>query len=338
MGFMDWVNGLFGAKQAVQAAQSWQQQQQQPPPQQGYAQPPQQQGYAQAQQPMTPQAAPPPPEPQRDFGPLRPDQLEEFSYQRFELEGAYNDPPKKAQLLQKFGYRDEAHFKRIEETFMSSADGQTLTQAMMAARMRQQQEKQQAQLAANPEMMAPIEGVTLETYASMAAQQARGLNQQQFVALLGQNGMDQAKYDRVSKGWMDRMSKDTTATIATVYGKAFSGAGQGQFGAAGAAGGQALGSFNAQGALQGPGGAEPCTFEKYCEIMGAQSAWAKAGMDVNAMLKQKFNMSALDWSNLGSYWSTKMISDISYAQRMGDMTQHYEKQYAQPSADADLKF
>ncbi|MGH7285780.1 MAG: hypothetical protein ACRELY_30035 [Polyangiaceae bacterium] len=330
---MDWINGLFGAKNAVQAAQNWQQQQQ--PPQQ-QMQP--QQAQQQQQMAPPPQAAPPPQEPQRDFGPLRPDQQEEFWYHHFEIEGAYNDPPKKAQLLQKFGYRDEAHFKRVSETFQSSADSQTMTQAMMAARMRQQQEKQQAQLAANPEMMAPIEGITCETYAQMSAQQAKGLSQDQFVALLAQNGMDQAKFARVSKGWIDRMSKDTTATVATVYGKAFSSAGQGQFGAGGAAGGQAIGSFNAQGALTGPGGAEPCTFEKYCEIMGAQSAWAKSGMDVNAMLKQKFNMNALDWSNLGSYWSTKMMSDISYAQRVGDMTQHYEKQYAQPSADADLKF
>ena len=415
MGFMDWLNGLFGAKNAVQAAQAWQQQGQQPPPQQGYPQqgyPQQQQGYPQPQQgygqqqpgyaqqqqaqhpaaqmsgpggvvniqpgapgsvqnvgngmyavttqngnvvmtndPRSVLEAPTASNWQDEWGPLRKEQLEEFFFHHFELEGAYNDPPKKAQLLQKFGYRDEPHFKRVERTFLkyygdgSSTDtletyvwGGKATQAMMAARMRQQMEKQQATAAANPQLLAPIEGVTVETYANLSAQQAKGLTQDQFAALLAQNGLDQAKFARVSQGWIDRMSKDTTATVATIYGKAFSSAGQGQFGAGGAAGGQALGSFNAQGALQGPGGAEPCTFEKYCEIMGAQSAWAKSGKDVNAMLKKVFNMTALDWSNLGSYWSTKMMSDISYAQRMGDMMNHYEKQYAQPSADADLTF
>ena len=377
MGFVDWLNGRFGQKppQQQQPPGGWQQQRQQGYPQQqaygqapqGYGQqqaPQQQPGYPNqapgypAQQPVVQQARPStdPSEAtaatwQDDFGPLRPDQVEEYFFHHFEIEEAYNDPAKKAQLLQKFGYRDEAHFERVKYSFLKAVGegnpGSTLDtyhfggraqQAMMAARMRQVQEKQKAQIASNPEMMAPIEGVTVETYAQMSAQQAKGLSQDQFVALLAQHGMDQAKFARVSQGWIDRMSKDTTATVATVYGKAFSSAGQGQFGAAGAAGGQALGSFNAQGQLQGPGGAEPCTFEKYCEIMGAQSAWAKAGKDVNAMLKQQFNMNALDWSNLGSYWSTKMMADLSYAQRMGDLMQHYEKQYAQPSADADIKF
>ena len=398
MGFMDWLNGLFGVSSTVQAAGAWQQQQQQQQPPQGY---PNQQGYAQpgnpqqqqqAQRPMNvnqamvdvrpgapgsvqdlgggnyavtsltgnvimtrdPQSvlnAPTAANWQDDWGPLRKEQFEEFFFHHFEIEDAHNDPPKKAQLLQKFGYRDEAHFKRVERTFLkyygdgSPNDtletyywGSKATQGMMAGRMRQQQEKQKAQLAANPEMMAPIEGVTVETYAQMSAQQAKGLSQDQFVALLAQNGMDQAKFARISTGWIERMSKDTTATVATVYGKAFSSAGQGQFGAGGAAGGQALGSFEAGGAIAAPAGAEPCTFEKYCEIMGAQSAWSKSGKDVNAMLKTQFNMNALDWSNLGSYWSTKMMADVSYAMRMGDMMSHYEKQYAQPSADADLKF
>jgi hypothetical protein len=417
MGFMDWLNGLFGAAPQPQQQGAWQQQQpppgypqqQQPygqqqqqgpggyPNQQGYAQPgnpqQQQQQQQQRQAPMQvnqamvdvrpgapgsvqdlgggnyavtsmtgnvimtrdPQSvlnAPTAANWQDDWGPLRKEQFEEFFFHHFEIEDAHNDPPKKAQLLQKFGYRDEAHFKRVERTFLKYYGdgnpndtletyywGSKATQGMMAGRMRQQQEKQKAQLAANPQMMAPIEGVTVETYAQMSAQQAKGLSQDQFVALLAKNGMDQAKFARVSAGWIDRMSKDTTATVATVYGKAFSSAGQGQFGAAGAAGGQALGSFEAGGAIAAPNAAaEPCTFEKYCEIMGAQSAWAKSGKDVNAMLKQQFNMNALDWSNLGSYWSTKMMADVSYAMRMGDMMAHYEKQYAQPSADADLKF
>jgi hypothetical protein len=287
-----------------------------------------------------------------EWGPLSKDQVNEFFFHHFELEGAYNDPAKKAQLLQQFRYRDEAHFKAVERTFLkyygdgNPSDtletycwGQKATQAMMAGRMRQQQEKQKSQIASNPEMLAPIEGVTVETYAQMSAQQAKGLSQDQFVALLAQNGMDQAKFARVSAGWIDRMSKDTTATVATVYGKAFSSAGQGQFGAGGAAGGQALGSFDAAGNVTAPNAnAEPCTFEKYCEIMGAQAAWAKSGKDVNAMLKQQFNINALDWSNMGSYWSTKMMSDYTIATRMNDMLMFYEKKYSAPSADADLKF
>ena len=46
--------------------------------------------------------------------------------------------------------------------------------------------------------------------------------------------------------------------------------------------------------------------ERYAEIMGAQSAWAQQGRDVNAMLKKQFNMSALDFSNISQYWSAKI--------------------------------
>jgi hypothetical protein len=415
MGFMDWLNGLFGAPSVPQQQQGgWQQQQpgQQPYPQQpgyphqpGYPQQqqqaygqPQQQGYGQPQQqqaqaPMQvnqavvdvrpgapgsvqnlgggnyavttqngnvvmtrdPQSvlnAPNAANWKDEWGPLQKDQINEFFFHHFEVEDAHNDPAKKAQLFQQFHYRDEAHFKQVERTFLkywgegSPNDtletyywGDKSMNAMMAGRMRQQAEKQKATAAANPEMMAPIEGVTLETYAQMSAQQAKGLSQDQFVALLAQNGMDQAKFSRVSTGWIERMSKDTTATVATVYGKAFSSAGQGQYGAAGAAGGQALGSFDAAGGVAAPNAnAEPCTFEKYCEIMGAQSAWAKSGKDVNAMLKTQFNLTALDWSNLGSYWSTKMMSDYTIATRMNDMLTFYEQKYAAPNADADLKF
>ncbi|WP_198096919.1 hypothetical protein, partial [Clostridioides difficile] len=33
---------------------------------------------------------------------------------------------------------------------------------------------------------------------------------EEFTALLAQHRMDMAKWDKVSKGWIDRMSKDTT--------------------------------------------------------------------------------------------------------------------------------
>jgi hypothetical protein len=156
--------------------------------------------------------------------------------------------------------------------------------------------------------------------------------------LLAKYGLDAGKWDRVSKGWMHKMSQDTTATIATIYGKAFSGAGQGQYGAAGAAGSAAMAGMG--GAIGQDPGAPPVSMEKYCEINGAMAAWSKMGLDVNVMLKKQFNMTALDISNLGSYWSQKMMSDFRIAQQLSDLQNKYEAQYAasQPKADTDISF
>jgi hypothetical protein len=287
-----------------------------------------------------------------DWGPLSKEQAEERAYQDFTYEEAYHEPAKKAQLVRQWGYRDEQHFERVKWTFLKyygqgDADdeysswtwGDQWTQAMLNARMRQQQEKMQATAAADPELLAPVEGVTVEQYAAISASQAKGLTQQQFFEVLAQHNLDAGKWDRVSKGWLAKMSRDTTATIATIYGKAFSGAGQGQFGAGAQAGSAAMAGMG--GAVgQAPQGGEPISLERYCEINGAMAAWSKMGLDVNAMLKKQFNMTALDLSNLGSYWSQKMMSDFTIAQKMMDIQNKYEAQYAasQPKTDTDISF
>jgi hypothetical protein len=137
---------------------------------------------------------------------------------------------------------------------------------------------------------------------------------------------------------MAKMSKDTTATIATVYGRAFSSQGAGQYGAAGAAGAAAMQATGQAGVLHTAGGAEPVSFERYCEIQGAQTAWSKTGRDVNAMLQQAFKMNALDWSNMSSYWMTKMMADMNLMGRYTQLTAQYEQKYSGPKADADLQF
>jgi hypothetical protein len=289
---------------------------------------------------------------QDDWGPCNYNDPEGFFLHHFELEEAYNDPQKKANLLAKFGYRDEAHRKRVETTFLKYYgsgdpnaplafwvfDQNRVQQAMVGARMRQQQMRQDERLQSNPQLLAPIEGVTIEQYAAIAAQQARGLDQQQFAALLAQHGMDHARYDRVAAGWMDRMSKDTTATVATVYGRAFSTQGAGQYGAAGAAGAAAMQASGQSGVLHTAGGAEPVSFDRYCEIQGAQTAWSKTGRDVNAMLQQVFQMNALDWSNMSSYWMTRMMADMNMMNRYTQLTAHFEQKYAGPNPDADVSF
>jgi hypothetical protein len=62
--------------------------------------------------------------------------------------------------------------------------------------------------------------------------------------------------------------------------------------------------------------------------MGAQAAWASQGKDANAMLKQVFNMTALDYSNVSQYWSPKMMSDMNLAMRMSDLMMRAQQKYS----------
>jgi hypothetical protein len=221
---------------------------------------------------------------------------------------------------------------------MSQDAHNAMMQQAMANSMAAQQAEMNQRLAANPQLMEPIEGITIEQYAEVAAQASAGIQGAQFDQLLAQRGMDRAKYDRVSQGWNARMSQDASATLATIYGRAFGGSGAGQFGAAGAAGAQVLSGVAATGQVAGVGGGEPVSWEKYNEIGGAQRAWAQSGRDVNAMLKQAFGISALDWSNMSQFWMARMMTDPQKMMEMEGLQQRWAQHYAAPKADSDLAF
>jgi hypothetical protein len=165
--------------------------------------------------------------------------------------------------------------------------------------------------------LSPVEGVALEQWAHLQASLASGAD---IDALLANAGIDRPRWDRVSAEWMARMSSDTTMAIATAYGNAFAGAGAGQYG------GQA-----AQAAAAGVGGnvgAEPLPFERYVEILEATSAAHQRGQDANDVLSS-FGLSALDWSNIGMYWSKKTQQEAAkYHRLMGEYSDKYKAKYA----------
>src|SRR5882762_6686489 len=126
-----------------------------------------------------------------------------------------------------------------------------------------------------------------------------------------------------------------TAAFATEYGKFFSAASSGQFAAGAKAGADAVGLDSSHKDVEGA--AEPVSFERYVEIMTAQECWATAGKDVNAMLKKVFDMTAVDWSNLGAFWSQKMMADINMAMKLPEIQAKYRPRYQQADADGDLE-
>jgi hypothetical protein len=259
-----------------------------------------------------------------DYGPLRPDQFEDFYYQAYMLDDSRTDPARFRELLARFGYQSNEQFERVRLTFNRHVDPlrMNLGQMQLNARNRASKDQMAEKTAAAGDLLAPIEGVSLEVYATLCAQAARNMPAAEYQKVLAQHGLDQAKFDRVSKAWTDRMSKDTSMVVVNAYTKAFGSAGAGQYGAMGQAG-----------VAEAVGGGGPAfnpasiSFETYCEIMGAQAAWASQGKDANAMLKQVFNMTALDYSNVAQYWSPKMMSDMNMAMRMSDLMMRAQQKY-----------
>lgn len=287
---------------------------------------------------------------QDDFGPLSgPDDLDKFLFHETDInmamQGDADDAERKAQ---EFGYAHMGQFFRVRATMLKHKgtpggpnlddyvfDSNDVMRAAMGGAHLRQAAQSEAALAADPALLAPVDGVDLDTYALLAASSASGMAQDEFNKMLGEHGLDQAKWQEVNAIWSDRMAKDTSHTITTAYGKAFGMAGAGKHGAAGQAGAAAMGTTNAA------AGEAPVSFERYCEIQGAQTAWSNSGQDVNAMLKQVFDMTAVDWSTMSMWWMQKMQSDPSLWNKHSELCEKYEKQYggnAMAGADDDLSF
>ncbi len=251
------------------------------------------------------------------------------------------------QYLSRFGYSGLPEWTHVVCTFFRhhfGAQGQIpaddvnidmysnpqWAQAATNASMRQIQDAQQQALAGDPTLNAPFEGVTIEQWAAVAARMAMVGNDANAMArLLAEYQMDRAKYDRVAAEFMARMQRDMTGAISTIYGNAFMEAqsSQGMWGPQ---------SGGTPGGADGGAGGEPISFERYCEISGAMSAWAEQGGDVNGMLTQVFGLTTMQWVNVGGYWSQKMMTDMDLMGRMGDLTEQYKQKYSAGDPDADL--
>lgn len=198
--------------------------------------------------------------------------------------------PAEIVLIKEFGFKNGGHWEKFRSWGVakwSAETGETPTnlefrmsgiarEKMMNAQIQQQSGK--------GGLLEPVEGITLEQWAQANAKIAGGSDKNQLIAGLG---IDVPKWDRVNAEWLDRMSKDTTFTIATAYGNAFTSGSQ-------------MGTHSVGGDL----GPEPVSYEKYIEIMVAQDAAGRQGKDPVEALKQ-FGLTVLDWSNIGMYWSKK---------------------------------
>lgn len=249
--------------------------------------------------------------------------------------------------IKELGYEDAGEFFKVRATILKhfgTHDGPNLddcvldSQQVMSASMKGHQQyhrgNQAAAAEANPELLAPVDGITLEQWAQISAN-AIGKEGEEWQALLASHGLDQARWEEVSGEWNNRMANDDSHTITTKYAEAFQGAGAGQFGAAGQA--HAATGYDGTAAA----GEEPMPLERCCEIQGAMQAWSKTGQDVNAMLAQTFEMNAAEFSAAHSWWLSQLTADVARFGEYNALCEKYEAQYsaAAPAApDDDLAF
>lgn len=224
-------------------------------------------------------------------------------------------------LLRREGFESGHHFEcfrswGIHGWAAKMGEDPTNLEFRMSGAANEQVMAAQAQAAQVPGgLLEPVEGVSCEQWAQLNAQVAQGGDLDQLIA---QVGMDRAKWDRVSGEWNARMSSDTSMTVTSIYGAAFT-AGAGQF--AGHA------ATAAQEGVLGDLGSEPMPFEKMIEIECAVAAASERGEDVMQVFTQ-FGINAADFGAIGMYWSKKIQQDaMGYHQKRTELEAHYRAMY-----------
>jgi hypothetical protein len=222
------------------------------------------------------------------------------------------------------GYSD--YYASLTES-MTIAHTQAVTTITMSG-MKAQMQSQIADMKSGGDMD-PVEGLSLEDWAKAYSRMAGGTPMQDVFKSLK---MEQPQWDRISAEWMARMSRDTTGAIATVYGQAFMQGSSGEYAAAG----QAAANLMNPGTQSG--GADPVPFEKWVEISAAQQAASEQGIDPQADLKEKFNLSLMDWVNINNYWAQEYAMNWSKYSGHDELFNKYKNQYAAPTAADDIDF
>lgn len=159
---------------------------------------------------------------------------EQFWIKVYDIEHAQEENPKAFRaLLHENGFLSEGHFTWVRERFVERHGGDTnFPQSMVNAR--KAHTAAQLRQAVGAELLEPIEGVTLELYATIQARrvvvEVQGAGA--FEALLGLYDMDPKKWNRVDGLWKARMSDPANAvasdSVSAEYRRLFAAASSGR--------------------------------------------------------------------------------------------------------------
>ena len=234
---------------------------------------------------------------------------------------AEGDDDDVAAVYRSWGFLDEAHYEWIRERLIPGYAQRGAMQQTLDHQRAALKEQVQGRAAGMSAELAPVHGVSMEDWAGGNARLAQGGDLAQVLAVLG---VDEPTWQAVSAEWNRRMSADATATIATVYGQAFMGAGVGRFAAAGQ---QAASSLLDSGASDVAGG-EPIPFARWIEITEAQSAGVARGEDAADILAG-FGMTPAEWGVVGGWWSQRFAAEaMTRLEEYNQLSARYREQYS----------
>lgn len=234
------------------------------------------------------------------------------------------------ETLGEYGLRDSLHYDYVKAAWSrASKKAWGKAQDVLAETFGLLDERFAANKAALSDELGPVQGVSLEAWAGANVRISQGRPVEDVIAEMG---IERPQWDAVSAEWNARMSRDTTATIATVYGQAFMAGGQGKFAAAAAAVG---GSMKA-GFGKDVEAAEPLPFEQWVKIQSHVSAATAQGVDPGAVLA-KYDLNAADFGTVGGYWALKMNAEpMKYIERYSALSEKYAAEFATAGAGSDI--
>lgn len=225
-----------------------------------------------------------------------------------------------SEVYGQWGFLDEEHYEWIRERLIPGWEERGAMQEQLDAQRADLKDQLNARAAGMAGELEPFMGVSMEAWASANAKLSQGGD---LAALLPGLGVDAAGWAAVSEEWNARMSRDTTATIATVYGQAFTAAGTGQFGAAG----QASAASMLDASANDVGGDAPISFERWIEITEAQNAGVARG-EAAVDILAGFGMTPADWGTVGGWWSQRFAAEaMSRLEEFNQLSEKYRKQY-----------
>jgi len=239
--------------------------------------------------------------PQFDLAGFDPDDEESFFHAvlHMESEGMFGGTDEsRAEICAQRGIRDRMHWQTVRDSVYSvlarkHGSFEEVSQRELNWRQGQMQNHMQGQVAAAAASgaLAPVEGISLEKWASINAAIVGGANHED---LLRGQGIDQARWDKVNAEWNARMSRDTTFAVAKVYGEAFQNASKGKYAE------YVREAAAARAANRDLAMAPPITYEQYYDLLLQQAYAAKQGKDPIESLKAS-GLTVIDWTDLGTF-------------------------------------
>jgi len=246
----------------------------------------------------------------------------------------------RAQTMARFRIANHEHWQVVKESMYRTlaqhyGSIEAVMQQEMNYRQRQMTNRMQGNIAAQAAngQMAPVEGISLESWAAINAAIAQGANPGD---LLRGGGIDMARWDRARTEWEARMSRDTTFAIATVYGQAFQNATTGRFSSLAR---EANAARTASQELSSP---LPMPLQQYFDIMFEQSFGCAQGKDAASVLRE-VGLSVVDWCDLSTFMGyyferTAGYRSREYSELVTNTRNRFQAKYAGVRADVDIAF